>query len=334
MEPALKTRLIGAAVLVALAVIVVPMFFSGQSPQPGDSKSVSLSLPPSPDQELTTRTMSVASPPAAASVATAASSPADSGHLATVDIPSRRPKDVHPENDASPAASPGAAAATGGGNAKPAPSTAKPAAKPKPQPVAKKPASKPASAKPAADHQSSSPGKAAHGAYMISLGAYSNSANARDLLRRVHAMHYPVHADKVTIGDKIGARISVGPFATRAAAEAARLHLKQSIPSAPAKLVAATSDQHGDAPASALPAGKAGGWAVQLGAYSHKADAMSLRGKLRTDGFDGYVDSVQSGGRTLWRVRVGPRTQRADAEKLRDEVKAKLKMAGVVVSLP
>lgn len=331
MEPALKTRLIGAAVLVALAVIIVPMFFSGQSPKPGNGKSVSLALPPSPDQELTTRTMSVASPPAAASVATATSSPADSDHLATVDIPSRKPKDVHPENDVTATPAP-AKAAPSGDQAKATPSGTKP--KPKPAPAANKPASKAASTKPAVKQPASAPGKAAHGAYMISLGAYSNSANARDLLRRVHALHYPVHADKVTIGDKIGARISVGPFATRAAAETARLRLKQSIPSAPAKLEAATSDQHGDAPASAMPAGRAGGWAVQLGAYSHKADAQALDRKLHATGFDGYIDSVQSGGRTLWRVRVGPQTQRADAEKLRDEVKAKLKMAGVVVTVP
>lgn len=328
MEPALKTRLIGAAVLVALAVIIVPMFFSGQSPKTGNGKSMSLALPPAPDQELTTRTMSVAAPPAAASVATAASAPADSGHLATVDIASRKPQEVHPENDATAAPAP-AKAAPSADRGKSTPT----ATKPKPKPAAKEPASKATRTPPAAKVQPA-PGKAAHGAYMISLGAYSNSANARDLMRRVHALHYPVHADKVTIGDKIGARISVGPFATRAAAETARLRLKQSIPSAPARLEAATSDQHGDAPAHALPAGKAGGWAVQLGAYSHKADAMALRGKLRTAGFDGYVDSVQSGGRTLWRVRVGPQTQRADAEKLRDEVKAKLKMAGVVVTVP
>jgi DedD protein len=329
MEPALKTRLIGAAVLVALAVIIVPMFFSGQSPKPGNGKSMSLALPPAPDQELTTRTMSVASPPAAASVATAASAPADSGHLATVDIASRKPQEVHPENDAS--TTPAAARATPAGDqAKATPS----ATKPKPAPAAMKPASRTARTQPAAKQTAPAPGKAAHGAYMISLGAYSNSANARDLMRRVHALHYPVHADKVTIGDKIGARISVGPFATRAAAETARLRLKQSIPSAPARLEAAASDQHGDAPASALPSGRAGGWAVQLGAYSHKADAQALDRKLHASGFDGYIDSVQSGGRTLWRVRVGPQTQRADAEKLRDEVKAKLKMAGVVVTVP
>ncbi len=320
MEPALKTRLIGAAVLVAVAVIVVPMFFSGQPSQQQGGKDVSLALPGSPDQELTTRTMSVAPPPAATTVSNAPQAAPDGDQLATVNIASRRPADVHPENDAINV-SPSTPA--------PAPTTTKPSAKPAPKPAT--PAPKPTTSAPA---HAGSPGQAANGAWLVSLGAYTNSANARDLVRRVQALGYSAHAEKVTVADKTGARITAGPFATRTAAESARLRLKQSIPSAPATLVSATSDQHGDAPASAVPSGRAGGWAVQVGAYSHKDDALSVRNKLRAAGFAGYVDDVRSGGRTLWRVRVGPQTQRADAEKLRDEIKARLKLGGAVVTVP
>ena len=312
MEPALKTRLIGAAVLIALAVIVVPMFFSGQ-PQTGNGKSTSLALPPAPDQELTTRTMSVA-PPATSAPAHAESTQAaaNGDQLASVNLKSRVPKDVHPENDRTPAASP-------------TPDTG---------PSTPTPAKAPAKATPAPRKSAPAPGNAARGAYSVTLGAYSNSANARDLMRRVRALGYPVQADKVTVGDKTAARISAGPFTTRAAGETARLRLKQAIPNAPAKLVASAGDQHGDAPAKALPAGKAGGWAVQLGAYSHREDALKLRDKLRAAGFDGYIDDVTSNGRKLWRVRVGPRTQRADAEQLRDRLKSRLKLPGVVVTVP
>jgi cell division septation protein DedD len=65
-----------------------------------------------------------------------------------------------------------------------------------------------------------------------------------------------------------------------------------------------------------------------------QADANALRDKLRAAGFDGFTDSVTSGGRTLWRVRAGPQTQRADAERVRDQIKAKLGMAGNVVGVP
>ncbi|KGI78382.1 hypothetical protein LF63_0105600 [Oleiagrimonas soli] len=317
----MKTRLIGALVLIALAVIIVPMFFSGGSPQTDNGKTLSLALPASPDQELTTRTMSVA-PPASSAMPAAASTAAGGDQLATVDIPSRAPQDVHPENDQRPAPMP----------VQNPPATPPQQSAPTP-PAATPPATKPAP-KPTAPAPTSAPGQAANGAYTVSLGAYSDTANARSLVERVRKLGYGVKTDKVTIAGKPGARISAGPFSTRAAAETARLRLKQAIPGAPASVVASAHDQSGDAPASALPAGRAGGWAVQIGAYSHQADATALRDKLRKAGFDGYVDDVRSGGRTLWRVRVGPQTQRADAEKIRGDLKSKLKLAGVVVTVP
>jgi DedD protein len=63
-------------------------------------------------------------------------------------------------------------------------------------------------------------------------------------------------------------------------------------------------------------------------------DANALRDKLRANGFDGFVDSVQSGGKQLWRVRAGPQTQRSDAQHVHDQIKAKLGLDGNVVPVP
>ncbi len=51
MDPALKQRLLGAAVLIALAVVFVPMFFPGAPPKP-ESDNVSLEIPAEPGSEL------------------------------------------------------------------------------------------------------------------------------------------------------------------------------------------------------------------------------------------------------------------------------------------
>jgi DedD protein len=67
---------------------------------------------------------------------------------------------------------------------------------------------------------------------------------------------------------------------------------------------------------------------------STQADANALRDKLRANGFDGFVDTVQSAGKQLWRVRAGPQTQRADALRVHDQIKAKLGIDGNVVSVP
>ncbi len=60
------------------------------------------------------------------------------------------------------------------------------------------------------------------------------------------------------------------------------------------------------APAS-QPAGVPGlRYIVQIGAYSHRADAEAQRAKVALTGLEAHLDERQVGGRTLWRVRVGP----------------------------
>ena len=154
----------------------------------------------------------------------------------------------------------------------------------------------------------------------------------------MRALGYPVSGHAITQAGKPRTLVIAGPFETRAAAEAARLKITQSIPGAPARLEQDASHDEAAAPArpAASPAAsrKAGGYAVQLAAVSSQADANALRDKLRANGFDGFVDSVQSGGKTLWRVRAGPQTQRADAQRVHDQIKARLGIDGNVVSVP
>lgn len=345
MEPALKTRLIGAFVLIAIAVIVVPMLFPGAPPSGNKEQSLDLNIPQPPDSQMQSRSLSLAT---GSSAAVAASSggvqvqPGQDGALATVNIPSHRPQDVHPEDQTVPAASaqpapaPSDGTAQGTTAAQAAPTS--PAASPEQAPPAPQPQTPSAPARAPAKHPSpvsasSGPGTAAHGRYSISLGAYADKSNAQSLLGRVRALGYPVHVSAVSVGGKPAAKVEAGPFGTRAAAEKARLKIKSSLPGVPAALQAGAGDQQGDAPAQAL-GHKAGGWAVQLAAYSSRTDANTLRDTLRAQGFDGFVDDVRSGGRTLWRVRAGPETSRAAAEQLRSRIRAKMNKSGVVVTVP
>jgi len=348
----LKTRLLGAAVLIALAVLFVPMFFSSTPPGTGGDETVSLAIPPAPDRDLQTRTMSLtpgaapastaaAAPrPASSAAGQAAATPVGSDRLATVDIGSNRPRDV--ETD--PAA-----------GQKPAPTTVTPGSSPS-QPVipaqgqaSSKPAAqpvipaqtKPADSKPAATPAPEQPAAtAAHGRFTLNLSAYASAASAQSLVQRVRALGYPVASRPITQGGKQLTLVTAGPFDSRAAAEAARLKITQTIPGAPARLEGSASTPAQDdapaaaAPAAAKPAARAGGWAVQVAAMGSQADANALRDKLRANGFDGYVDTVNAGGKQLWRVRAGPQTQRDDAVRVRDQIKTKLGLAGNVVTAP
>ncbi|HEY4294285.1 SPOR domain-containing protein [Luteibacter sp.] len=345
----MKTRLLGAAVLIALLVLFVPMFFSSTPPKTDTDQTVSLAIPPAPDRELQTRTLDVApagtpiapssAPAASAPVAQPASpaatvTPGNGNRLAAVDITSRKPADALPEDlAASPAA----------GN-KPAATAA-----PKPAPAA------PAPATPVASPTTLTAGTAARGSYSINLSAYADRSKADALVQKVKALGYPVSTAATTQAGKALTRVTAGPFETRAAAEAARLKIVAAAPGAPATLSTKAEAQTADAPApsrtalartpatttgttpAAVPAAapRAGGFAVQVAAVSNEAEATRLRDRLRGAGIPGYVDSIaSSSGAKLWRVRAGPQTQRDDAVRLKDQIKAKMGLDGVVVPAP
>ncbi len=348
----MKTRLLGAAVLFVLAAIFLPMIFSGKSPTPGEDQSVSLAIPPAPDRDLQTRTMSL-TPDAAGSSAPAIAgtvvTPGSDSQLATVNIASQRPGDVGSDAGAVQKAATDAASAgavTTGSGASPGqpviPMQPKPdarAALPKPmaKPIAKavvqpKPTVLPA--KPATANELTAGGRSS---YTINLSAYASSAGAANLERRVRALGYPVAGHPLTQAGQQRTLVIAGPFATRTAAEAARLKIIQSIPGVPARLeqgvIAATATP--SAAAAGSPGRpQAGGWAVQLAAMSSQADANALRDKLRAAGFDGFVDSVVAGGKRLWRVRAGPQTQRADAQRVHDQIQTRLGINGNIVPVP
>jgi len=349
----LKTRLLGAAVLIALAVLIVPMFISSNPPTKSGDESVSLAIPPAPDRDLQTKTMNLTPGAAPASTAAPAPRPAvpapaataapvgSSDQLATVNIGSSRPRDVETDPTAGQKPEPTTVTRPGSSAAQPViPVQGKAAAV---TGSATTTAAKPAI--PAAQAPALPPATAAHGAYSVNLSAYASSASAQSLIQRVRGLGYPAAGRAINQGGKSLTMVTAGPFESRAAAEAARLKITQTIPGAPARLESSASTPTQDdaqvaKPAATAAAGaassspRAGGWAVQVAAMGTQTDANALRDKLRANGFDGYVDSVNANGKQLWRVRAGPQTQRADAVRIRDQIKTKLGVDGNVVTAP
>lgn len=322
MEPALKTRLLGAAVLIALAIIFVPMFFSGAPRKDANDQSVSLKIPDQPDAQVKTTTLSVGPDSASANAGSN-----DPDHVATVDLDAKRPQ---------PASS--APAQQNAAVAPPQPAPVAPQSKPAtptPAPSGNVAQATPPKAAPAPEPQpvSANPGAAANAVYAINLGTYAERGNADKLIAKLVKQGFAAHSENAAINGKPATRVEVGPYPDRAAAEAARLKLKNAAPGVPLALIAGNTSQTADAPASALPANRAGGWAVQLGAFGSEADANKLRDQLRTLGFDGYVDDVPSGkGGKLWRVRAGPVNERVTAEQLKTQIAQKMKISGIVVT--
>ncbi|MGA8278764.1 MAG: SPOR domain-containing protein [Rhodanobacteraceae bacterium] len=299
MDSSLKQRLLGAVVLIALAIIFVPMFLSGSKPRP-ESETLNLKIPPAPDSEFQTRVL-----------------PVDDGGAA---------KAAHPAQ--TPSTAPAAAADTRQtAPAKRDEVTVVRAGAADETPVTDKSPAGRASEKPA----QAGPGQAADARYYVHLGVYAAPGNAKDLVAAIKRGGFPAFAESSTYDGKSAERVRVGPYDDRAAAEAARLRIRKLKPSVPSSVVELAADAKADLPKGALPANRAGGWAVQLGAFGAAEEANKLRDRLRNADFAAFVDHVKSDGKTLWRVRAGPELVRADADKLRARIKDKLKINGIIV---
>lgn len=352
MDSALKQRLIGAAVLVALAMIFLPMLLRGPDPANQDAAQVPLDAPAAPDQEFETREVPLALPApgpvdgaSVTGAAPAATAPADAADAdsatVTVDPDAAAPRvDFDPD---APADAPLAAIdpATGepvGADADATPPDAPAEATPTPAPGAPLPVT------------------AGAGRYAVNAGTYSNLANADALVAKLKAQGLPVMSETVQLDGKPARKLRVGPYGERTLAEAARLRVegvtggsatvvvldgasaaRTQAPTATAPSPAPSSPSAPAAPAPApapaphAPAAPEVGFAVQIGALSSESDANVLVGRAKSAGFVAFNQRVQTDRGTVWRVRIGPETDRAAAQRLRDDVAGKLGIPGAIV---
>jgi cell division septation protein DedD len=330
MDSGLKKRLLGAVVLIALAVIFVPMLLPGHSDS--GSQSVSMKIPPEPSGELQTRILQVG-PHAASAGSSANATLVDPDRVATLDLGHRTTQPA-PAGTASlpiaatnapvvsaPVASASASAPVSGA---PVQTVSNTGSAPE---VAKAPPAASANAEPLPGGA----GAAAGVIYTVNLGVYANHGSANTLVAKAKRNGFTALTTPETWQGKPVMRVRVGPFRSRAEAEAARLKLK-GIEHVSMTVESGTVNQAGDAPSSAIAAAQAGAWAVQLAAFSDESSADKLRDRLRGQGFDGYVDSVKTSRGKLWRVRAGPFASRNVAESTRGQIADKLKISGNIVA--
>lgn len=214
MEESLKARLIGAAVLVALAVLLVPEVLSGRKAAepvaeegagPRGTRTFTIELGQGPGHAARTPTTSILPAPAAPAAMTADSEPvrADKG------------RDTEP-----PAQSPGemaAGALATEPEATPPVPLARDATPPQPAPVSVETAPT-ASAAPPAGPKASAVG-APGGGWAVQVGAFGSADAARKLVKELGAAGYRAFVSPVSRGGRTLFRVRVGPEGDRASAE-------------------------------------------------------------------------------------------------------------------
>ena len=339
MDTALKQRLIGAVVLVALAVIFLPMLIKGPAPDSGVS-DVPLAVPASPEGEFETRELPLVTPgsaPDGGAVGLNGTAPAP------VAVPAPSASEAIPLGAAPAATMLPATAAAGnlavnfGAYATAADADAV---------IARLKQSKlPAFREPTVIN-----GKQA---YRVRIGPYVDRADAEAARLQATQVRSDVKAQVVTLDAQAPAAAPATASVAQATTAAAPV-TTQALPPEPAKPVATKPAPVTTPPAAVAkpvvaapkpatpapttvapkPAASNVGFAVQLGAFSQPADANALRDKLRAGGFNAFVQQVKTDKGTLNRVRVGPVASRADAEALKSQVAAKSGIQGMVSAHP
>ncbi len=316
MDTALKQRLIGAVVLVALAVIFLPMLIKGPAPESGVA-NVPLDVPATPAGNYQTRELPLVTP-------------AGAPQGGVVGLDERAPSSGEAA-DAVQATGPDSSAmlpptAAGGNYAVNFGAYATVAD---------------AEVVIARLKQSGFPGYResmtinGNTAYRVRIGPYADRASAETVRLQAGQVRSDVRTQVVAL-DAVPAPAPL-PAATAPVTAPAPAVPKPE----PAKPVAAEPSPKPAVPTptptpapAPPPAAASVGFAVQVGAFSRSDDANALRDKLRAGGFTAFVEQVQTDKGTLNRVRVGPVASRADADQLKAQVAAKTGMNGMVLSHP
>ncbi|MGY1408993.1 MULTISPECIES: SPOR domain-containing protein [unclassified Luteimonas] len=355
MDAGLKQRLIGAAVLVALAVIFLPMLVKGPAPDSGVS-DLSMRVPDAPEGGYRTVDLPLVVPADAPQGGVlGVPDPLDDDQLATVDTATAPPAQERPSvvDESAQDAVPDPDAAELAQDA-PTPPPAAPPARPTPAPAEKEPQAAPL------------PPTAAAGDYAVHFGAFGSERDAQVIVRQLSQAGLRAYSEAFTLNGRPAQRVRLGPFASREAAEAMRVRAAQvrsdvsprvvaldadAPPPRSAAAAAPTQSTAGARPATAAPtpvatpastpaaapaapAASGVGFAVQVGAFGNADEATRLRDRLRGMGINAFTETVATDRGRLTRVKAGPVPGRDDAERLKTQVKSKLGIDGMVRAHP
>lgn len=341
MDTPLKQRLIGAIVLVALAVIFLPMLVKGPAPDSGVA-NVPITAPDAPaDGQFQTRELPLVAP-------TGGATGLQSGVSSTQPLQQDAAAPAEPAAaDTSPAVAAGNYAVSFGAYGSQADANAVIAFLKKAQ--------LPGFSEPATIN--------GRQAWRVRVGPYADRAQAEAARLEAVKVRNDVKAEVVTLDARADTAVAAAPAPTPAAATAPAASSAAAAPAAaavktealppepvaaakpapkpeapkPEPKPAAAKPEPATAAAAAkpvavptAPAASSVGFAVQLGAFGQATEANALRDKVRAAGFSAFVEQVRTDKGTLNRVRVGPVANRAEAENLKAQVASKVGVAGMV----
>jgi DedD protein len=331
MDKVLKQRLIGASILIALAVIFLPMLFDApdderqsremaiELPQPTGERAPVRRMPLDPDQARRVPAESVARPaddPAEddepldwGDEPVTPSEPARTTESIVAEIEAQMEPRTRPRDDEPRAAEPDSEPV------EPFEEEIRVLAEPEPEPEVY------------VDDPAGPEIADAEGGWVVQVASFSAEASADRMVERLTSLGHVAGIDSFVRGDTRLHRVRVGPYASREDADRSRDQIARTVAGVDPIV------QTGPAPTTtAQPAREA--YVVQVGSFASRNNAERLLGQLEADRFEAFIHEDQTGSRTIWRVRVGPAGSRQGAEQIMAELAERSRLEGMVVSHP
>jgi DedD protein len=319
MDKALKQRLVGASVLIALAVIVLPMMFSGR-PESFSQQSQKIELPPQPGElSFETRRFPVTDPqqnvqptvnrdavstnrlppvPGAPADQAAPEKTQEVTQAGSDDTPDQAPMDTTPGNSGLVSSAPSSTGPVQGVETK------------------------------SPDPDSSAAG--ATGRYVVQVASLGSAENASRLMTSLRQHGFPVLLD--VISSDVGQinRVRVGPYQNETEATQASARIGAELEGVSPRVLDLQPDESA---AATRPADPLVRWVVQVGSFADSSNAERLVTQIREAGMSAYGETLTSSAASIFRVRVGPFLEREEALRVKQQLADRLSVDGVVMSV-
>lgn len=294
MDKALKQRLVGASVLIALAVIVLPMLLSGQADNQQETRSIE--VPPKPSElSFETRRFPVGEQ--------SNQVPSVVTQITRQDPVPRATGSRNEPVDTAPVDSTGEAETQRG-------------------PVESSAIDTPAQV---VSDTTPRPGR-----YLVQVASFSITANANRLAASLRLDGLDVMMDTIEAAVGTLHRVRVGPYdGIDEAGEAVSL-IQTRTPHVSPRVIDLRPDESAPVTDPSDPLVR---WVIQVGSFEDQSNAKSLVSQLRAAGFSAYSIVVIEPGRTRFKVRVGPEIERQSAVQIAADIRAKLRLDGIVISV-
>ncbi len=167
------------------------------------------------------------------------------------------------------------------------------------------------------------------GRYIVQVASFGALDNASQLSATLRSNGYSVMTD--TVKSDVGTlhRVRVGPYSSEAEANRTAIELESQISGVKPRVM---DLQPGKSAQITTPSDPLIRWVVQVGSFSSAANAEKLVASLRLDGLSAYQETVSASGKSIHRVRIGPFLQREEAMRVERRVREKRSLNGVVMS--